>query len=133
MIDLIARAPDGASGVHDVEAGNAYRTALAVFAFAATAAWGSHDVFARPDRTVPPTAVAAPAFPTQYPGLRVYYGGAVRSLCMVAVADAPTGDTPMVRKNGTTYAVYLVDTTDPNASSVRLRTNDGTKAIRLLT
>lgn len=34
---------------------------------------------------------------------------------------------------GTTYAVYLVDTTDPDASSVRLRTNDGTKAIRLLT
>ncbi len=73
------------------------------------------------------------SFPTQYPGLRVYYGGAVRSLCLVAVADAPTGDTPMVRKGGTTYAVYLVDTTDPDASSVRLRTNDGTKAIRLLT
>ena len=72
-------------------------------------------------------------FPTQYSGLRVYYGGAVRSLCLVAVADAPTGDTPMVRKGGTTYAVYLVDTTDPDASSVRLRTNDGTKAIRLLT
>lgn len=82
-----------------------------------------------------PTAVPSGGggFPTQFPGLRVYYGGAVRSLCMVAVADAPTGDTPMVHKNGTTYAVYLVDTTDPNASSVRLRTNDGTKAIRLLT
>lgn len=84
----------------------------------------------RPVNTQPP---ATGGFPTQYPGLRVYYGGAVRSLCMVAVADAPTGDTPMVHKNGTTYAVYLVDTTDPNASSVRLRTNDGTKAIRLLT
>ena len=73
------------------------------------------------------------SFPTQYPGLRVYYGGAVRSLCIVTVADAPAGDTPMVRKNGTTYAVYLVDTTDPNASSVRLYTGGGTKAIRLLT
>ena len=84
----------------------------------------------RPIGTQPP---AEGSFPTQYPGLRVYYGGAVRSLCLVAVADAPTGDTPMVRKGGTTYAVYLVDTTDPDASSVRLRTNDGTKAIRLLT
>ena len=84
----------------------------------------------RPVGTQPPSSSS---FPTQYPGLRVYYGGAVRSLCLVAVADAPTGDTPMLRKGGTTYAVYLVDTADPNASSVRLRTNDGTKAIRLLT
>lgn len=73
------------------------------------------------------------SFPTQIPGLRVYYGGAVRALCMVAVADAPAGDTPMVRKNGTTYAVYLVDTSDPNASSVRLQTGAGVKAVRLLT
>ena len=76
---------------------------------------------------------AGGGFPTQYPGLRTYYGGAVVSLCMVAVADAPAGDVPRVHKNGTTYAVYLVDTTDPNASSVRLRTNDGTKSIRELT
>lgn len=73
------------------------------------------------------------SFPTQYAGLRTYYGGAVRSLCLVAVADAPTGDTPMVRKGGVTYAVYVVDTTDPNASPVRIRTNDGTRAIRSLT
>ena len=72
-------------------------------------------------------------FPTQYPGLRVYYGGAVRSLCLVAVADAPAGDTPIVRKGGVTYAVYLVDTTDPDASSVRIGTGAGVKAIRLLT
>lgn len=84
----------------------------------------------RPVGTQPPSSSS---FPTQYPGLRVYYGGAVRSLCLVAVADAPTGDTPMLRKGGTTYAVYLVDTTDPNASSVRLHTGGGTKAIRLLT
>lgn len=83
-----------------------------------------------PVGTLPP---AEGSFPTQYPGLRVYDNGAVVSLCLVAVADAPTGDTPMIRKGGTTYAVYLVDPTDPNASTVRLRTNDGTKAIRLLT
>lgn len=81
----------------------------------------------------PLTAPSGGGFPTQYAGLRVYYGGAVRSLCLVAEGDAPSGNVPKVRKNGVTYAVYLVDTADPNASSVRLRTGTGTKAIRLLT
>lgn len=71
-------------------------------------------------------------FPTQYLGLRVY-DGAVIDLCLVAVADAPSGDMPRLQKNGTTYAIYLVDTTDPDASTVRMQTNDGTKAIRLYT
>lgn len=74
-------------------------------------------------------------FPTQYSGLRVYYGGAVRELCLVAAADANTGmgGAPMVRKGGVTYAVYLVETSDPDASLVRMRTSAGTKAIRLKT
>ncbi len=72
-------------------------------------------------------------FPTQYSGLRTYYGGAVRELCLVATADAPTGDCPRVFKGGVTYAVYLVDPSDADASSVRIRTNDGTKAVRLKT
>jgi hypothetical protein len=78
----------------------------------------------------------APAsFPTQFAGLRVFYGGAVHDLCLVAAADAPSGmgAVPRVDKNGTTYAAYLVDTTDPNASPVRLETTTGTKAIRLKT
>ena len=37
------------------------------------------------------------------------------------------------RKGGTTRAIYLVETTDPNASAVRLRTTTGTKAVRLKT
>ena len=37
---------------------------------------------------------------------------------------------PMVRKNGVTYAVYLVETTDPDASPIRVRTTTGIKAIR---
>ena len=75
------------------------------------------------------------SFPTQYPGLRTYYNGAVRSLCMVAVGDAPSGmgAVPMVRKGGVTYAVYLVETTDPNATPVRVRTTTGTKAVRIKT
>lgn len=76
----------------------------------------------------PPTGQA---FPTQYAGLR-YFHGTVKELCLVDVADAPT---PVwrVRKGATTYAVYLVDTTDPNASPVRIKTAAGIKAARLKT
>lgn len=84
----------------------------------------------RPVNTQPP---AEGSFPTQYAGLRYWNGTSVVSLCLVAAGDAPAGDAPMLRKNGVTYAVYLVDTTDGDASPVRMRTNDGTKAIRLLT
>jgi len=71
-------------------------------------------------------------FPTQFAGLR-YFLGTVRELCLVALGDAPAGDQWRIRKGGTDYAVYLVDTTDPNASQVRVRTNDGIKAARLKT
>ena len=75
------------------------------------------------------------SFPTQFEGLRVFYGGTVKSLCLVAEADAPTGmgGRLLIDKNGTTLAIYLVETTDPNASSVRVRTSTGTKAARLKT
>jgi hypothetical protein len=74
-------------------------------------------------------------FPTQYFGLKVYYGGAVRDLCLVAEADAPSGmgGVIKVRKSSGTFAVYLVETSDGNASTVRVRTATGTKAIRLKT
>jgi len=76
-----------------------------------------------------------PDFPTQFSGLRTFYNAAVRELCLVAAADAPTGmgGAPRINKNGTVYAVYLVETSDPNASSVRLQTSSGTKAARLKT
>lgn len=75
------------------------------------------------------------SFPTQFAGLRTFYGGTVKELCLVAVADAPTGmgGRLLVNKNGTTLCVYLVETTDPNASSVRVQTTAGTKSIRLKT
>lgn len=82
--------------------------------------------------------VAAPSggggFPTQYSGLR-YFNGTVRELSLVALADAPTGMGGQwrVRKGGTDYAVYLVETSDPNASGVRIRTSTGVKAARLKT
>ena len=72
------------------------------------------------------------SFPTQYAGLR-FFKGTVQELCLVDTADAPAGDQWRVRKGGTTYAVYLVATTDPNASHVRVHTNDGIKAARLKT
>lgn len=79
--------------------------------------------------------VGGPPFPTQYSGFRTWYGGSMRELCLVAVADAPTGmgGVVKVRKAGTDYAVYLVETTDPDASSVRVETTTGTKSVRLKT
>ena len=74
-------------------------------------------------------------FPPQFAGLRTYYSAAVKELCLVAEADAPNGMGGVLRidKNGTTYAVYLVETGDANASNVRIETTAGTKSIRLKT
>ena len=84
------------------------------------------DVILRPYR------LQASVFPTQYSGLRCYYGGAVNELCLVATADAPAGmgASPRIPKGGVTYAIYLVDTTDSEASPYRMRTSAGTKAVR---
>ena len=82
-----------------------------------------------------PYEFSAGGFPTQFFGLRCYDGAAVVDLCLVAVADAPggMGGVPRVQKGGTTYAVYLVETSDPNASKVRMQTSAGAKSIRLKT
>lgn len=93
------------------------------------------DANAKDVRLRDPTTPAGAGFPTQFSGLRTFYASAVKELCLVAAADAPTGmgGALFCRKGGTTYAVYLVETTDPNASSVRVRTSTGTKSIRLKT
>jgi hypothetical protein len=75
---------------------------------------------------------ASGSFPVQYSGLR-YWNGAVVEICLVATVDAPAGPQWRVQKNGTTYAVYLVDTTDPNASGLRIYTGASVKAARLKT
>lgn len=82
------------------------------------------------DLTPPSTA-----FPTQFFGFRTFYNAAVREFSLVAEADAPTGMGGVLKidKNGTKYAVYLVETTDPNASNVRIQTTTGIKALRLKT
>lgn len=71
-------------------------------------------------------------FPAQFAGLR-YFLGTVKELALVALVDAPAGDQWRIRKGGTDYAVYLVDTTDPNASQIRIQTSAGLKAARLKT
>lgn len=72
---------------------------------------------------------------TQFAGLRCYYNAAINELCLVAEADAPTGMGGVIKidKNGTLYSVYLVETTDPDASSVRVNTTAGVKSVRLKT
>jgi hypothetical protein len=80
----------------------------------------------------PLAAIGGAVFPTQFAGLR-YFLGTVKELCLVALADAPAGPQWRIDKNGTAYAVYLVDTTDPNASHVRIETGAGVKSARLKT
>lgn len=89
------------------------------------------DVYLRQEGR-PQIVAGGAAFPTQYAGLR-FYKGTVQELCLVALADAPAGNQIRIRKGGTDYAAYLVDTSDTNASAVRVRTSAGTKAIRLKT
>ncbi len=75
----------------------------------------------------------AGSFPTQFSGLRTFYAGGMVELCLVATADANTGNQLRLRKGATTYCVYLVDTSDPQASHVRIETTAGTKAVRMKT
>lgn len=82
-----------------------------------------------------PLEAAAGGFPTQYSGLKGRKSAATIDLCLVLEADGATGmgGIPKLLKGGVEYAVYLVETTDPNASPFRIRTTTGTKAIRLKT
>jgi hypothetical protein len=74
-------------------------------------------------------------FPIQYPGLRVYYGGSVKELCLVSEGDFPSsmGGALKLKKGASIFSVYLVETGDGNASLVRLKTTAGVKALRLKT
>ena len=76
---------------------------------------------------------AVDVFPAQIDGFSVYYGGSVHQLCVVAESDAPSGmgGVLKIRRNGITYAIYLVDVTDPAASHLRIKTATAIKAIRL--
>ena len=90
------------------------------------------DVFLYSQRYDFPPPTPAESFPTQYAGLR-YFSGTVKELCLVDPADAPPKNQWRIRKGSTTYAVYLVELTDPNASGIRIKTVSGIVAARLKT
>ena len=84
---------------------------------------------------IPGAGVSAGDIPPQVSGLRTFYGATVQELSLVVEADAPAGMGGVLKidKNGTKVAAYLVETTDEQASNVRIQTSTGTKAIRLKT
>lgn len=103
--------------------------------YARVAAGVGFDVFGYRQRYDVAAVAAGGGFPTQFSGLRIKKTASTIELCLVANADAPTGmgGRVKIRKGVVDYAVYLVETTDPNASPVRVRTTTGTKSIRLKT
>lgn len=61
-----------------------------------------------------------------------YHGLKVQGVGELALCDA--GTHPLrIRKSGTTYGIELVDTSEPSASAVRIKTSSGIKAIRKYT
>ena len=60
-------------------------------------------------------------------GLRAYDGNGI-----VKIACEPAGvlSSPLrIHKNGTTYAIVLVDPADARASKIKIRTSSGVKAL----
>lgn len=74
-------------------------------------------------------------FPTQYDGLHYWDGFAVQALCLVEEADAPLGmgGVWQIQGSALVFAVYLVETSDPDASPVHVQTTTGVKAARFKT
>jgi len=61
-----------------------------------------------------------------------YHGLKVQGVGELALCDA--GVNPLrIRKGGVTYGIELVETSDPNASPIRIKTSAGIKAIRKYT
>lgn len=113
--------------------------ALPIAAAAATTTIFLYTTHATPNNIVlgDPTVVrgGGAVFPTQYSGFKVQKTGSVIELCLVAEADAPgsMGGVVKIRKGVTNYALYIVETSDPNASPVRVKTVTGVKSVRLKT
>jgi len=131
---------DGSRGAHDVQLRSARdaRDILLRLRPNGASGWDTHNVrlyAARYFDLANQVEVPPPEVPPQFAGLRTFYNAAVRELSLVASADAPTGmgGVLKINKAGTLYAAFLVETSDPNASSIRVRTSTGTKSIRLKT
>ncbi|MFA6198269.1 MAG: right-handed parallel beta-helix repeat-containing protein [Patescibacteria group bacterium] len=61
-------------------------------------------------------------------GLRVYDG--IQTLHFACVPAGPTTSELRVKQNGSTYSIVLVPPGDPNATRVRINTNNGIKALK---
>jgi len=67
-----------------------------------------------------------------YTTVTYYHGLKVQGVGELALCDV--GSHPLrIRQGGTTYGIELVDTSDPNASAIRIKTPGGIKAIRKYT
>ena len=131
MPDVYLKARDGGRGAHDVELFAGGRLPFVAYLYERDAGRGAHDVELRSPAIFRPV-VAAGGFPAQFAGLRYQGPAGMVELSLVAVADAPAGmgGVLKIRKGVTDFAVYLVETSDGNASAIRMRTSTGTKAIR---
>lgn len=132
MPDVILRPRDNSWGTYDVQAYSSRRQTNDVRLYARDGSRGTYDVQLRPVQKLETPTAAPGGFPTQYSGWKVRSTGSTIELCLVATADAPTGMGGQLRFQRTagTFAAYLVETSDPNASPVRVRTGAGVKAIR---
>jgi hypothetical protein len=92
----------------------------------------ANDVYLRPHGRLIPAGeyTPPPAFPTQFDFLR-FQDGTEKQLCVVAEGDANVGEGIRIHHGGVTYAVYIVDTSDTYASSIRFETAAGIRAVRL--
>lgn len=135
FIDIILKPKSGAIGTYDTQAFGVSPKPVNIKLYPRDNSRGIYDVQLRPANRFLPSTAIVPLFPTQFSGFKIRTTGSAIELCLVATADAPTGMGGSVRinKNGTVYAVYLVETTDPNASPVRVKTTTGVKSARLKT
>lgn len=71
-------------------------------------------------------------FPPQFGGFKMRTSSGTVELCMVARGNGNPNITDKLRtqKGSTIYDLYLVETSDINASSVHIKTSQGIKAIR---
>lgn len=131
LIDVTARQP-ATNGSYDVRGYSYVRKTVIARLRPRAGGLGAHDVQGFPASLL----VVEPAvggFPTQYLGLRIQGTLDAIDICLVAEADAPTGMGGVwkIKRTDGTYAVYLVETSDGNASPLRIRTTTGTKSARL--
>jgi hypothetical protein len=56
----------------------------------------------------------------------------MQELCLVAAGDGAVGmgGIPKIAKGGIIRDIYLVETSDPDASAIRIKTTTGIKAVR---